>query len=161
MLTSRAKLLAVLTLCSTTTLGACAMDDTNSGDDTTGTVNSDAVASDGTTNSSGEEQLSIVNPDSGIIINLSVKQWQTDLRAWQIFWATCRPSVTVDGAFGSMTTAATKCFQGSCANPKLAQDGTVGSQTFDAMCGSLLFIGRDDLFNDSKCPVGQELQVCT
>lgn len=38
MLTSWTKLLAVLTLCSTSTLGACAIDDANSGDDTTGVV---------------------------------------------------------------------------------------------------------------------------
>jgi hypothetical protein len=44
MLTSWTKLLAVLTLGSTITLGACAMDDANSGDDTTGTAQQPLVS---------------------------------------------------------------------------------------------------------------------
>ena len=49
MLTSWTKLLAVLTLCSTTSLGACKVNDANSGDDTTGRdgIVSSAVTSDG------------------------------------------------------------------------------------------------------------------
>jgi peptidoglycan hydrolase-like protein with peptidoglycan-binding domain len=154
MLTSWTKLLAVLTLCSTTTLGACAMGDANSGDDTTGrdgSANSDAVTDNGATNSSKDEQISIVKPDSGIIINLSVTQWQTDLRAWQIAHATCRPSVTIDGNFGPMTTTATECFQRLCG---LSQDGVVGKMTFDRMCASLWDMARGDLIRASQCDPG-------
>lgn len=153
MRTSGTKLLAVLALCSATTLGACAMDDANSGDDTTGidgTVNSDAVTNDGTTNSSEDEQLSIVNPD-GIIVDISVRQWQTDLQAWQIFFHTCRPSVMIDGDFGQMTTMATMCFQRI---NKLQDDGIVGPKTLTAMCKNLIFsMSRFDLAMASGCSV--------
>lgn len=142
-LTSSIKLLAVFTLCSTITLGACAADDVNRDDDTTGR--------DGAASSSEGEQISIVNPDSGIIVNLSVTQWQTDLRAWQIFRETCRPSVTVDGNFGPMTTTATECFQRICG---LGQDGVVGKITFDKMCANLFSMGRGDLFRASQCVPG-------
>lgn len=162
MLTSSAKLLAVLTLCSTTILGACAMDDANRGDDTTSreaTFHRDDVAGNGAADSSEGEQISLVSPDSGIIINLSVTQWQTDLRAWQIANATCRPSVTVDGDFGPMTTVATECFQRLCG---LGQDGVVGKMTFDKMCASLSSIGRGDLIRASQCVPGdyEELRPC-
>lgn len=159
MLTSWTKLLAVLTLCSTATLGACAMDDANRGDGATGrdsTVNSDAVASVGAAHGSEGEQISIVNPD-GIIVNISVTQWQTDLRTWQMTFERCRPSVTVDGVFGPMTTTATECFQRFC---HVDPDGVVGTNTLDAMCGELDFMQRTDLFNASHCPRDKILPPC-
>jgi peptidoglycan hydrolase-like protein with peptidoglycan-binding domain len=162
MLTSWTKLLAILTLCSTTTLGACAMDDANSSDDATGgngTVNSDAVTSDGVANASDGERVSIVNPD-GIIVNISIRQWQTDLRAWQMFFATCRPSVTVDGDFGPMTTTATECFQRACG---ITADGVVGTVTLGRMCSTLEVIETTTgpLFNASHCTVADEsLPAC-
>jgi hypothetical protein len=156
MFTSWTKLLAVLTLCSTATLGACAMDDASSGGDITGrddTVTSDAVTSDGAANSSDGKQFSIVNPD-GIIVNISVSQWQTDLRAWQMNFMTCRPSVTVNGVFDQLTTTATKCFQGNCG---LSRDGIVGNNTLGQMCATLSFMGRTDLFNASHCTQADKL----
>lgn len=126
MRTSSTRLLAMATLCSAVALGACAMDDT--------------TASEG-------EQISVVKPD-GITVNLSVTQWQIDLHTWQTFFATCRPSVTIDGDFGPMTTTATECFQRSLG---LSADGVVGPSTFNAMCGELLGMKRRDLFDNSNC----------
>lgn len=79
----------------------------------------------------------------------SVSQWQTDLAAWQAFFATCRPSVTVDGQFGPMTTSATECFQRV---QGISVDGVVGPQTFASMCFELgNDLRRGDLFNASGC----------
>jgi peptidoglycan hydrolase-like protein with peptidoglycan-binding domain len=153
MRTSWTKLLAVLTVCSATTLGACAMDDASSGDDATGrdgTVDSDAITRSGAANSSEGEQALIVS-QAGIIVNLSVRQWQTDLRAWQMAFMRCRPSVTVDGVFGSMTTTATECFQSNNGINPLTPDGVVGCQTFVTMCIALQFMVRPDLESASNC----------
>lgn len=152
MLTSWTKLLAVLTLGSTIALGACGMDDANSGEDTTGrdgTVNSDAVTSDGAANSSEGEQISVVNPDAiAPGINISVTQWQTDLVFWQTRLATCRPTITIDGVFGPMTTSATECFQRV---EHLTADGIVGPATYGAMCSELNRLKQSVLFHNSNC----------
>lgn len=81
-------------------------------------------------------------------INLSVRQWQTDLRAWQTFFAICRPAVTIDGVFGAMTDSATRCFQRV---EGITADGDVGPQTRDAMCFELAGMSRFDLFDATHC----------
>jgi peptidoglycan hydrolase-like protein with peptidoglycan-binding domain len=94
----------------------------------------------------GIESISIpIGPGSS---GVSVRQWQTDLRAWQIFWAQCRPSVTIDGVFGTMTASATRCFQRA---EGLDDDAVVGEQTLDAMCFELIAMRRWDLYDNSSC----------
>jgi peptidoglycan hydrolase-like protein with peptidoglycan-binding domain len=147
MYTSWTKLLTVLTLCSATTLGACAMDDANTGDE------SDAISDDAvnttmiTDKLTGEDQLLIAMPD-GITVNLSVRQWQVDMNAWMGGFLRCRPSLAVDGSFGARTTTATKCFQRT---NGLTQDGIVGPRTLGAMCADLTTLGRTDLRTASHC----------
>lgn len=147
MQTSWTKLLTMLTLCSAAALSACATDNANTGDDPD-TISDDAahttVTSDPLT---GEDQFSIVM-DSGITVNLSVRQWQTDLNAWIRFFGLCAPVLTVDGSFGPKTTATTKCFQGV---DGLAKDGTVGPLTLGAMCADLSTMDRPDLRTNSHC----------
>lgn len=124
MIRSQVNLIAVLMISCALTLGACAVDDVHDAD----------------TSSEADEVI--------VGINLSVRQWQTDLRAWQIFWSRCRPSVDVDGAFGPMTDSATRCFQRA---EGITADGDVGPNTRDAMCFELLGMRRSDLFNDTHC----------
>ena len=125
MQTSRSKLLAMLTLCSAVTTGACVMDDANTSDDLD--VGSATETTHTTDPLTGESQYTIET--NGISINLSVRQWQTDLNALPI----CE-FVTVDGQFGPATTRATVCFQ---TENGLQANGDVGRITLGAMCASL------------------------
>jgi peptidoglycan hydrolase-like protein with peptidoglycan-binding domain len=140
MRTSWIKLLTVLTLCSASALAGCATDDADTSDDSVNTT----LTSDPLT---GEDAFSIVMPD-GITVNLSVRQWQTDMNAWIRFFGLCGPVLAVDGSFGPKTTAATECFQGV---NGLARDGIVGPRTLGAMCADLSTMGRTDLRTASHC----------
>jgi peptidoglycan hydrolase-like protein with peptidoglycan-binding domain len=85
-----------------------------------------------------------VQIDSG----LPVASWQRALRAWQLYYGICRPTVTVDGIFGPLTASATKCFQRI---HGLTPDGVVGPQTRQAMCTQLAIMLRFDLFEELSC----------
>lgn len=141
MQTSCAKFLTMLTLCSAATLGACATDDANTSDDDAAntTLTSDPLT--------GEDQFVIAMPD-GITVNLSVRQWQTDMNWWINFFGLCGPDLAVDGSFGSKTTTATKCFQ---RDNSLAQDGDVGPRTLGAMCSLLSEHNQTGLVSASHC----------
>src|SRR5262249_48045164 len=143
MQTSWSKLLAMLTLCSAA-LGACV----------TGADTSDdpEVSSGGATETThttdpltGEGQYTIVTTN-GISINLSVRQWQTDMNAWIQFFGVCGPLLDVDGGFGPKTTAATVCMQKV---NGLQANGDVGRITLGAMCADLTTAGRTDLRNNT------------
>ena len=144
MQTSWSKLLAMLTLCSAATLGACVMDDANTSDDPDVSSDDAAETTHTTDPLTGEGQYTIVVP-SGISINLSVRQWQTDMNALPI----CE-FLTVDGQFGPATTRATVCFQG---HYGLQANGDVGRITLGAMCAALteLDVPRIDLRNNTNC----------
>jgi len=150
MYTSWTKFLTVLTLCSATsatTLGACAMDDATTSDDTDA-ISDDAVNATMITDElTGEDQLLIVMAD-GITVPLPVGQWQRDLNAWIGATGLCGPVLAIDGSFGLRTTTVTKCFQRA---EGLTQDGIVGPRTLRAMCADLIAFGRTDLFNASHC----------
>jgi len=140
MYTSWTKLLTAFALCTAATLGACATDDASSDDDAANTT----ITSDPLT---GEDAFLIAMPD-GITVNLTVRQWQTDMNAWIRFFGLCGPVLAVDGSFGPKTTAATECFQGV---NGLARDGVVGPRTLGAMCADLSTMGRTDLRTASHC----------
>lgn len=79
--------------------------------------------------------------DSGSAVSL----WQQDLNAYiDAPPPSCRPTLTVDGSFGALTTAATKCFQRALS---LTPDGIVGTQTRGAMCSFLAAINDTSLHN--------------
>ena len=138
MRTSWIELLTALTLCSASALGGCATDDADPSDDDAETT---SVIKDPVT---GEDQFLIAMP-RGISINLSVRQWQTDMNALPI----CE-FLTVDGQFGPATTRATVCFQG---HYGLQANGDVGRITLGAMCAALteLDVPRIDLRNNTNC----------
>lgn len=146
MQTSWTKLLTMLTLCSAATLGACATDNASTSDDPD--ASSDAANTTLTKDPlTGEDQFSIVMPDS-VTVNLSVRQWQTDVNAWIRFFGGCGPVITVDGSFGPATTATTKCIQGA---NGLSSDGNVGPITLGAMCADLTTANQISLRNNSHC----------
>jgi hypothetical protein len=95
----------------------------------------------------GEGQFTIVM-SNGISINLSVRQWQTDVNAWIQFFGPCGPALAVDGGFGARSTAATVCIQGA---NGLQANGDVGRITLGAMCADLTTAGRIDLRNNTNC----------
>ena len=84
----------------------------------------------------------------GISINLSVRQWQTDVNAWIQFFGACGPALAVDGGFGARTTAATVCIQSA---NGLQANGDVGRITLGAMCADSTTAGRIDLRNNTNC----------
>lgn len=141
MQTSWSKCIGMLALCGTATLGACAIDDANTGDDpdvSSGDVPETTHTTDPRT---GEAQYTITI--NGISINLSVRQWQTDMNALPI----CE-GLVVDGDFGPATTRATVCFQSF---NGLEANGDVGRITLGAMCASLTAQNRIDLRNNTNC----------
>lgn len=141
MRTSSSKLLVMLTLCSASTLGACAMDDASGSGDPE--VTSDGVSETTHTRDpiTGEAQYTIVA--DGISINLSVVQWQNDMNALPI----CE-FLNPDGDFGPATTRATICFQSF---NGLQANGDVGRITLGAMCASLTAQGAIGLRNNTNC----------
>jgi len=146
MYASSTKLVVLLALCSAATLGGCATDSDTS--DEPDIMSDDAVNTTLTSDPlTGEDQLLIAMPD-GITVNLSVRQWQTDLNAWIRFFDLCKPVLVVDGSFGPKTTTATKCFQDV---NGLVRDGIVGPKTLGAMCADLSTMGRFDLRSASHC----------
>lgn len=81
--------------------------------------------------------------DSGSAVRL----WQQDLNAFINFPPpSCRPTLAVDGSFGPLTTAATKCFQSAVG---ISRDGIVGSQTRGAMCTFLSAAGFTSLWRST------------
>jgi peptidoglycan hydrolase-like protein with peptidoglycan-binding domain len=72
-----------------------------------------------------------------------VRIWQKDLNSWISYYQTCRPSLTVDGQFGSNTRTATRCFQRNVGD---VDDGIVGPITRSDMCSYLYFYGPDSLY---------------
>jgi len=147
MYTSWTKLVTVLTLCGATTLGACAMDDATTSEDTDA-ISDDAVNTTMITDPvTGEDQLLIVMAN-GITVNLSVRQWQLDMNGWIRGFGLCGPVLVVDGIFGARTTAATKCMQRT---DGLTADGIVGPRTLGAMCADLSTLGLTALRNASHC----------
>lgn len=148
MQTSWSKLLAMLTLCTAATLGACVMDDANASEDPDVSSDDAADTTHTTDPLTGEGQYTIVMAN-GISINLSVRQWQTDLNGWnEGVFGFCGPLLVVDGGFGPRTTAATVCFQNA---HGLQANGDVGRITLGAMCAGLTFVDRIDLRNSTNC----------
>ena len=141
------KLLAMLTLCSATTLGACATD--NASDDSDASSDDAASTTHITDPRTGEGQF-LITLSGGISINLSVRQWQTDVNAWiQHFpLENCGPALVVDGGFGSKTTAATVCIQRA---NGLQANGDVGPITLGAMCADLTTAGEITLRDNTHC----------
>jgi len=64
----------------------------------------------------------------------AVKLWQKDLNLYMKEKAQCRPTLSVDGEFGTKTTNATTCFQRV---KGLDDDGIVGPKTRGKMCSFL------------------------
>jgi len=145
MQTSVNKLFAILTLCGASNLCACVMDDATASDhpEESSVISAETVhATDPLT---GEGQY-IIAAANGISINLSVRQWQTDMNALPI----CE-FLTVDGQFGPATTRATICFQNE---HGLQANGDVGRITLGAMCARLTVLTREDRFtlrNATNC----------
>ena len=69
--------------------------------------------------------------------------WQRDLNAFIGTYHTCRPTLTVDGDFGTKTDAATRCFQRLEGD---GDDGIVGPVTRTDMCNFLDVYGFDTLY---------------
>jgi peptidoglycan hydrolase-like protein with peptidoglycan-binding domain len=134
------KLLTVLTLCSASALGACAMDGAETSDD----ADSTTLTKDPLT---GEDQFSIIMPND-ISINLSIRQWQTDMNAFINDYGFCGPVLAVDGGFGTKTKAATVCFQ---TINGLQANADVGRITLGAMCAALSIVGETSLRNLTNC----------
>lgn len=140
------KLFGTLTLSSAVALGACALDDANTGDIPDIGSDSTAETTHTTDPVTGESQYTInIN---GISINLSVRQWQMDMNAWIDHFETCGPPLDVDGGFGPRTTAATICMQRA---NGLQANGDVGRITLGAMCADLTTAGQFTLRDNTNC----------
>jgi peptidoglycan hydrolase-like protein with peptidoglycan-binding domain len=140
MQTSLTKLLTMLALCNAAALGACAIDDTSTGDDPGSDDSGTTITRDPLT---GQDQLSIVMPN-GISINLPVVQWQRDLNVLPF----CPPRLAEDGQFGTMTRNVTVCFQ---QRYGLQANGDVGRITLGAMCAALTEFNQVSLRNATNC----------
>jgi len=142
------KILAMFTLCSASTLGACAMDDTSASADPDVISDNTAETTHTTDPVTGEAQYTIVIAN-GISVTLSVRQWQLDFNGWNDgVDGFCGDDLAVDGGFGNKTNAATVCFQSA---HGLQANGDVGRITLGAMCAGLTFVGRVDLRNNTNC----------